>query len=264
MNAPSGSDALQGRIKAHYDRFPFVFDQEEILEEKLRNRVMGEALLGLDAADARARVLDVGSGPCRVARLVRSATGRRAISIDLSLETLRAARVANPDPMVNGDNQRLPLASDCADLVISNGVIHHTPDARRCFLELARITRPGGTLVVSVYNRHCWYYPVYTYAGAVVRAARRAIGDRGLRWTFFPIFHVGSVLLLSAATRRLYRLPLDSSWNLFHDQLTTPQCTFHTFEELRAWAAEAGLTCVEERTEAARQLLTVRLEKPAR
>ena len=40
-----------------------------------------------------------------------------------------------------------------ADLVISNGVIMITPDARTSFNELVRITKPGGTLVVSVYNK---------------------------------------------------------------------------------------------------------------
>ena len=64
------------------------------------------------------------------------------------------------------------------------------------------------------------------------------------------------------ALRRPFWLPLDVSWNLFHDQLTTPHCTFHTGEELAGWAAEAGLRVEECRLEAARQLVTLRCVKP--
>jgi SAM-dependent methyltransferase len=260
MTSEDTSAALRRRTQAHYDRHPFGFDQEEILQEKLERRVMGEAIRAL--RDPGALVVDVGCGACRVARLVQRATRARTASVDLSLASLRDARRHAPGPLVNGDNLRLPLRTACADLVVSNGVIHHTPDARASFMELARVTRPGGTLVVSVYNRHCWYYYTYRYLGAVVRGLRRVIGDRGLRVTLFPFFHVGVVMLLSVATRKKFLVPRATTWNLFHDQFTTPQCTFHTFEELRRWATEAGLVCEEARKEAANQLATVRLRKP--
>jgi SAM-dependent methyltransferase len=186
------------------------------------------------------------------------------VNVDLSLVSLRDAQCKEPGPLVNGDNLHIPLASGCADLVISNGVIHHTSDARAAFHELARIAKPGGTLVVSVYDRRGWYYYAYHTLGTLIRGLRSWIGDRGLRYTVFPFFHVATVLLLSAVTHRWFRLPLASSWTLFHDQFTTPQCTFHTFEELEGWAREAGLVCEERRAEAARQLATLRLRRPAR
>ena len=260
MSRPASStDALRRRTQAHYDAHPFGFDQEDILEEKLAHRVMGEAIRALAGPDEV--VVDVGCGACRVARLVQRTGPATTIGVDLSLASLRAARANRPGPLVNADNLRLPLRTGCADLVISNGVIHHTPDAHAAFLELARITKPAGTLVVSVYNRHGWYYYTWRYAGAVVRGLRRVIGDRGLKVTVFPVFHVGAVILLSVVTRKWFRLPLETSWNLFHDQFTTPQCTFHTFEELERWATEAGLACDERRVEAASQLVTVRCRR---
>ena len=260
MSSPASTEALRRRTRAHYDRYPFGFDQDEILKEKLQHRVMGEAIRGVVAPDAT--VMDIGCGACRVARLVQQTGKARTVSLDLSLESLRAARRHNSDPLVNGDNLRLPFRDDCAHLVISNGVIHHTPDPKRSFMELARITKPGGRLVVSVYNRHSWYYYVYRYLAPVVRGLRRLIGDRGLKVTLFPVFHVGTLLLLSIATRRKFIVPVKASWNLFHDQFTTPQCTFHTFEELKQWADEADLVCEETRKEAANQLATMTLRKP--
>ena len=246
--------------RAHYDRYPFGFDQEEILAEKLERRAMGEAIRATRRGDL---VLDVGCGASRVARLVRRTSGARTVGLDLSLHSLRASRPAEPGPLVQGDNLRLPFRSGCADLVISNGVIHHTPDAHRAFLELARVLRPGGTLVVSVYDRRSWYRPVYRYAGGLVRALRRAIGDRGLRVTVFPLFHLGLLVFLPLATRRRVFPDAETAWRLFHDQFTTPRASFHSFDEVAGWAAEAGLACAERRREAALQLATLRLVRPA-
>jgi len=253
---------LRARTQAHYDRYPFRFDQRAIVREKLENRVMGRAIRAL--AGRSARILDVGCGACRVAQMVRrEAGGGRVVGVDLSLATLRAAARHAPGPLVNADNQNLPLRSGCADLVISNGVLMVTPDAQASFRELARITRPGGTLVVSVYDLRSWYYPVYRYGSPIVRGLRDRIGDTGLRLTLFPLWHVGVLGLLAVALRRPCWLPLEVSWNLFHDQLTTPHCTFHTREELEGWAREAGLRVEEGRREAARQLVTLRCVKPA-
>ena len=261
MSEP-GASRLQRRAetRAHYDRYPFRFDQRAILDEKLENRLMGAAILALPGSDAT--ILDVGCGACRVAYMVRSVGKGRVIGVDLSLETLRAARSHNPDPVINGDNTQLPLRSGLADLVISNGVIMVTPDARASFRELARVTRPGGTLVVSVYDRRSWYYPVYRYGSPLVRRLRDWIGDTGLRLTLFPFWHIGVLALLAAVTRKPVWVPLEISWNLFHDQFTTPHCSFHTLEELQSWAAEDGLRCEQAAREAARQLISLRLRKP--
>lgn len=246
--------------QAHYDRYPFRFDQRVIVEEKMDHRLMGLAIRELP--DGSARVLDVGCGACRVAHMVREAKKGRTLGIDISLKTLRDAASHNPDPVVNGDNMHLPLRDDAADLVISNGVIMVTPDAQASFRELARVTRPGGTLVVSVYDRRSWYYPVYRFGSPLVRGLRRLIGDTGLKLTLFPAWHAGVLLLMAAVTRRPFWIPLEISWNLFHDQFTTPHCTFHTREELTAWAEEAGLRCETHRREAANQLISLKLKKP--
>lgn len=257
---PVAVDELRNRTRAHYDHHPFGFDQEEILQEKFENRVMGEAIRELAVPDSL--VVDVGCGACRVARLVRRYSEARTLSLDLSLNSLRYAQGFDSGPLVSGDNMKLPLKNGVADLVISNGVIHHTPDSRASFRELARIVKPGGTLVVSVYDRNGWYYWVWHYPGALIRAWRRVVGDRGLRWTVFPFFHVAASILMSVHTRRLFSLSIHDSWNLFHDQFTTPQCDFHTFDEVEGWGDEAGLACVERRSEAARQLATLRLRRP--
>jgi hypothetical protein len=117
--------------------------------------------------------------------------------------------------------------------------------------------------VVSVYERGGWYDVVWHTVGACVRGLRRLIGDTGLRITVFPLFHVALLVFLPLVTRRRLFVPARTAWTLFHDQFTTPRCSFHSFAELRSWAAQAGLRCESERREAARQLASVRLRRPA-
>jgi hypothetical protein len=95
-----------------------------------------------------------------------------------------------------------------------------------------------------------------------VRGLRPLIGDRGLKLTIFPFFYLATLALLSVVTHRIFPLPVQTAWRLFHDQFTTPQCTFHTFAELTGWAGATDLVCEEQRKEAANQLATVRFRRP--
>ena len=98
----------------------------------------------------------------------------------------------------------------------------------------------------------------------MVRGLRKVIADGGLKVIVFPFFHVATLLLLSVVMRKPAWVPVEISWNLFHDQFTTPHCTFHTIGEVSSWAGESGVVCEEKRKEAANQLITFRLRKPAR
>ena len=51
---------------------------------------------------------------------------------------------------VRGDALRLPFANECFDLVIAAEVLEHLGDDRAAMAELARVTRPGGTVAVTV------------------------------------------------------------------------------------------------------------------
>jgi ubiquinone/menaquinone biosynthesis C-methylase UbiE len=49
---------------------------------------------------------------------------------------------------VLADARRLPLADSCADAIFAAGLVTHLPDPAAGFAELARVTRPGGRLVL--------------------------------------------------------------------------------------------------------------------
>jgi len=53
---------------------------------------------------------------------------------------------------VETDLRAAGLRQASFDVVLANGVLHHTPDPRASFAALARLARPGGTVVVGLYN----------------------------------------------------------------------------------------------------------------
>lgn len=51
------------------------------------------------------------------------------------------------------DAEHLPYVNNSFDLVYSWGVIHHSPDMIQCLKEIIRVTQPGGTIKLMLYNR---------------------------------------------------------------------------------------------------------------
>lgn len=104
-----------------------------------------------------ASVLEVGCGVGT--DLVQFAKhGARVVGIDLTLAGAQLSRSnlsasRQPGATLVADGETLPLASNSFDLVYSWGVIHHTPDTERAAHEIVRVARPGGKIIVMVYNR---------------------------------------------------------------------------------------------------------------
>ena len=119
----------------------------------------GDDLPAYAAAIAQARipqhsvVIDVGCGTGRALPALRQAVGSRGavIAVDLTPEMLRHARTkghAAHATLILADARHLPFASASADAVFAAGLIMHLPDPRAGLRQLARITRPGGLLIL--------------------------------------------------------------------------------------------------------------------
>ena len=98
-------------------------------------------------------VLDVGSGTGRALPALRRAVGLRGsvIALDLTPEMIDQARAlgrAAYAAFLIADARHLPLQAASADAVFAAGLITHLPDAASGLQELARVTRPGGTLAL--------------------------------------------------------------------------------------------------------------------
>ncbi|HVF03828.1 MAG TPA: methyltransferase domain-containing protein [Frankiaceae bacterium] len=85
---------------------------------------------------------------CGGGLLAPYAKGYRHIGVDLTQSALRIARRHGVEP-VRGDAARLPLRDGCADVVVAGEVLEHVADLPAVVAELARVLKPGGTLVVD-------------------------------------------------------------------------------------------------------------------
>ena len=102
-------------------------------------------------------VVDLGSGAgndCFVAREIVGATGK-IIGIDMTPDMIsKAEKNAKKLDLNNvefklADIESLPVASNTADVVVSNCVLNLVPDKQKAFDETFRILKPGGHFSIS-------------------------------------------------------------------------------------------------------------------
>lgn len=113
-----------------------------------------EERLGTLGPIAEKRIVELGCGTAYFSAWLRR-RGARPIGVDLSHEQLVSARRCQRRfgvtfPLVEADGAVIPLAADCADLVVSEYGASVWCDPRRWVAEAARILRPGGRLVFLV------------------------------------------------------------------------------------------------------------------
>ena len=134
----------------YYDEFASWYERE-------RGRGYHEMLDELESRVAlrvcpTGRILEAGCGTGLVLQRLRRA-GASAVGIDLSRGMLGRASERRL-PVAQADLLHLPFPNDAFDLVCSFKVLAHVQPIREAIAELARVTRPGGHLVLEFYNRH--------------------------------------------------------------------------------------------------------------
>jgi arsenite methyltransferase len=103
------------------------------------------------------RVVDLGCGAGTDSLVAAQMVGQNGhvTSVDMTPEMLEKARAATAElgmtnvDFLEGEIERLPLANESVDVVISNGVIDLVPDKDAVFAEIFRILRPGGRMQVA-------------------------------------------------------------------------------------------------------------------
>lgn len=120
----------------YYDEASFFMQRDAIL------RWLGD-LRGL-------RILDAG---CGVGAFSEPLVAANTVhGVDFSAKSLEFAAGRGLETLV-GDLAALPFADGWFDLVLCIGVIQLIDDHRRVLRELARVTRPGGALLVQTLHR---------------------------------------------------------------------------------------------------------------
>lgn len=110
------------------------------------------ALVDLGSLRAGDRILDLGAGTGRFARLL--AEFARVTAADLSLPMLLRAKAKGGFGVVCADARALPFRPDAFDATVLVMAVHQFPDLSRALAEVARISRRVAIATSDMSKRH--------------------------------------------------------------------------------------------------------------
>jgi len=155
--------AMFDGVAARYD---LTNDVLSVGQTRLRRRAV------VRAVDPRPgmRVLDLAAGTGTSSEPF-AAAGALAVPCDFSLGMLRVGKQREPGlPFVAGDALRLPFADQSFDAVTVSFGLRNVQDTRAALIELRRVTRPGGRLLVCEFSRPTWAPLRTVYVEYLMRA----------------------------------------------------------------------------------------------
>lgn len=116
------------------------------------------------------RILDLAAGTGTSAGPFASA-GAFVVPCDFSLGMLKVGRRRSPDlAFVAGDALQLPFRDAVFDAVTMSFGLRNVADAGAALQEMARITKPGGRLVICEFSRPTWQPFRIAYVEYLMRA----------------------------------------------------------------------------------------------
>jgi carbamoyltransferase len=224
----AGGDVTEA-VKAFYEKTPFPnyddHDTVRSLMEKSRRGIYAQMLN--DSIPFNSRVLEVGCGTGQLSNFLGVAC-RQVIGADLCLNSLklgegfRRRHQLSRVRFVQMNLFRPAFERGRFDVVLCNGVLHHTSDPKGGFAALVPLVRPGGHIIIGLYN---------TYGRLATDARRGIFRLTGGRATWLDPYLRTSI---GAEKRR--------AW--FADQYQHPHESKHTYGEVLEWFDEAGLQFV--------------------
>ena len=225
-----GGDARTDAVRRHYESAPFPgYRAGESLASLYARADRSEFARLLDEAiPGDARIVEVGCGTGQMS-LYLTRADRLVIGADLTRASLLLGQGAAQRfglgrvQFVETDLRRPGLRAGAFDVVYSSGVLHHTPNPRASFARIAALARPGGMIVLGLYN---------AFARIPFRLQRLIARASGYRWMPFDL-----VLRErdGEATRR-------EAW--LKDQYEHPEEHWHTLREVQDWFKENGVEYV--------------------
>jgi demethylmenaquinone methyltransferase/2-methoxy-6-polyprenyl-1,4-benzoquinol methylase len=149
QKAPHDVAAMFDGVAARYD---LTNDVLSLGQTRLWRRAVAQAV------DARPgeRVLDLAAGTGS-SSMPFAAAGAQVVAADFSLGMLRVGKAAHPDlDLLAGDALRLPFADASFDVVTISFGLRNVSDVDTALGEMARVTKPGGRLVVCEFSHPTW------------------------------------------------------------------------------------------------------------
>lgn len=187
-------------------------------------------------------------------------------AVDLAAE--RIVPIGGETLFLQADLMALPFPDGAFDIVLSEGVLHHTPSTREAVLATAGLVKPGGLFAVYVYARKS---PVREFTDDLIRDRIAGMTPQEAWAALEPLTRLGEALgRLSVVVdvpedvpllgipkgpidvqrlfywhvcKAFYRpdWTLDEMNHVNFDWFTPRYCHRQSPDEVRAWCMEAGL-----------------------
>lgn len=161
-------------VKAHWEketcgvRYGSNTDRKKFYEEIKNSRYRLEPYIKDFAGFEKSKnlkILEIGVGAgTDFSQWVLASEKYKPTGIDLTEAAIRYTKerletLGVPDSryfLQVADAEHLPFDNSQFDLVYSWGVLHCSPDTERCFREVFRVLKPGGTVKAMIYHSPSW------------------------------------------------------------------------------------------------------------
>lgn len=188
-------------------------------------------------------VLDAGCGGGRYARLLGE-HGANLVGVDLSSAVEKAASLCKDMPNVliaQADLLDLSVKDESFDYAFSIGVMHHSPDARKAFAQVAKKVKPGGKLAVWLYRKNI---ALQEWVNSGLRAITTRMPSRMLETISAGVGALGSIPVLNKTLNKVANFSNHPDWTLRvcdnFDWYAPKYQSHHTVAELSRWFDEEG------------------------
>ena len=222
----SDLDDLTNKMSNFYDeiKFPNYDDFEDYAS--LYDKGTGNSFTSrLDQElDYGVKILELGCGTGQLS-LFLARGNREVYGVDISNGSLLLGEKFRKDNQIKNaffmkmDVFDLKFKKDNFDITISNGVLHHTKDARKAFKNLVDVTKPGGYMVIGLYHKYG------RFVTSIKQKIARLIGKR--------------IFILDQTSLKIKSKDKRNAW--VTDQFLNPHETLHTPMETFKWFEEEGI-----------------------
>ena len=170
------------------------------------------------------KILEMGCGTGQLS-LFLSRCNREIYAVDISNSSLKLGENFRKQNNINNtyfmkmDVFDLKFKRNSFDYVISNGVLHHTKNAKEAFKCLVEVTKPGGIIIIGLYHKYG------RFVSYLKQQLAKLVGDK--------IFYFDTI------SRKIESNEKRKAW--VKDQFMNPHETLHTPNEILQWQEESGV-----------------------
>lgn len=219
-------------VRSFYEQTPFPnyedIDSVGTLRDKAEKGILARLLD--EQIEPGSRVLEVGCGTGQLTNFLGITSGREVYGGDMCLNSLRLAQDFKEKNEIESASFcqmnlfRPAFRPETFDLVICNGVLHHTADPFLGYRSILNLVKPGGHILIGLYH---------AYSRIPTDVRRWIFNVTGNRFQFLDPRIKKEKL---GDTRRL-------TW--FLDQYKNPHESKHTFGETLGWFRKTGVSFVK-------------------